>query len=92
VSGYQIVSDVSLFDSSTSKQFGVLCPTGKQVIGGGASIFPSLADPNWYTAPLVLRDSVPSDGDGWFARATEIGTYNYEWDLTVYAICANVAP
>jgi hypothetical protein len=93
ISGYQVVSGVTAFDSSASKQINVDCPAGKRVIGGGAFVFPSIADPNWYTAPVVLRETVRSDGgEGWYARAIEIGTYNYDWDLTVTAICANVAP
>ena len=93
ISGYQVVSQVTQFDSSAVKFLTVDCPAGKTALGGGAFAFPSVADPNWQTAPLVLRETVQSDsGEGWFARAIEIGTYNYDWDLTVTAICANVAP
>jgi hypothetical protein len=94
ISGYQIVSDVTQFDSSAAKQFDVRCPAGKQVIGGGAQIFPSLADPNRNTAPVVLRTSIPTSGggEGWAAEALETSAYTFQWDLTVYAICANVAP
>jgi hypothetical protein len=75
------------------KLISVACPAGKTAIGGGASIFPSLADPLWDTAPVVLRATIKSDGgEGWFARSIEIGTYNFDSDLTVYAICANVTP
>lgn len=94
ISGYEVVSNVSAFDSSASKLLSVFCPAGKLVIGGGAEIFPSLADPGRDTAPVVLRTSRPTDslGGGWFAEALETGAYAFEWDLTVYAICANVAP
>jgi hypothetical protein len=94
ISGYEIVSDASAFDSTSYKAFSVSCPAGKKAIGGGAYPFPSLADPNRNTAPVVIRSSAPSDGggEGWYAEAFEIGTYNYQWDVTVYAICANVAP
>jgi hypothetical protein len=94
LSGYEIVSDVTAFDSSAAKQFDVRCPAGKQVIGGGAQIFPSLADPNRNTAPVVLRTSIPTSGggEGWAAEALETSAYTFQWDLTVYAICANVAP
>lgn len=67
------------------------CPAGKAVLGSGAYIFPSLLDGNRDTAPIVLHDSVPAvNFPGWFARASEIAAYNFGWDLTVYAICANV--
>jgi hypothetical protein len=93
ISGYQVVSQVTQFDSSAGKFLTVNCPAGKTALGGGAFAFPSVADPNWQTAPLVLRETTKSNGgEGWFARAIEIGTYNYDWDLTVTAICANVVP
>lgn len=92
VSGYQDVTATSPFDSSASKGAAVSCPAGKRLLGGGAMIFPSVADHNRETAPVVLTSSISDGQDGWFATAIEIGTYNYEWDLTVTAICANVAP
>ena len=92
ISGYEIVSDVSTFDSSSARQMSVFCPAGKRVIGGGAQIFPSLADPNRTIAPVVLRTSLPNGTDGWFAEAFETAAYPFEWDLTVNAICASVGP
>jgi hypothetical protein len=94
ISGYEIVSDETAFDSSAAKVIGVLCPTGKRALGGGADIFPSLGDQNRATAPVVLTSSFVADyeGDGWVGQASEIGTYNFEWSLTVYAICTNVTP
>jgi hypothetical protein len=94
ISGYEIVSDVSQFDSSASKAVSVLCPAGKRIIGGGAETFPSLADPNRDAAPVLLKGSSVIGGghEGWISQASEIGTYTFQWDLTVYAICANVTP
>lgn len=92
ISGYELVSASSPFDSTASKQLYVGCPTGKRAIGGSASPFPSLADPNRDTAPVVLAESSLGSTDGWFARAIEIGTYSFSWDLTVTVVCANVAP
>jgi hypothetical protein len=94
ISGYEVVSDVSAFDSTPYKRWSVLCPAGKKAIGGGAEVFPSLADPNRDTAPVVLRASTPSSGggEGWYASGAETAAYTYDWDLTVYVICANVAP
>jgi hypothetical protein len=94
ISGYEIVSEVSAFDSTPYKAFSITCPAGKKAIGGGADLFPSLADPNRDTAPVVLRSSSPTSGggEGWFAEGLETTAYTYDWDPTVYAICANVAP
>jgi len=65
-------------------------------LGGGADIFPSLADSNRDTAPVVLRTSEPSIGNGvqagWFAQSSEIGAYTFAWHMLVYAVCANVTP
>ena len=97
VSGYQVVSARSSFDSVTEKVMHLACPAGKVAIGGGASVFPSLADPQRVTAPVLLRDNQPlTDGGSqateWFARAYEATAYNFAWTLDVYAICANVTP
>lgn len=96
ISGYEIVTVDSAFDSSATKLLSADCPAGKVALGGGADIFPSLADPNHDTAPVVLRASGPSTGNGvqagWFAQSSEIGAYTFAWHMSVYAICANVTP
>lgn len=94
LSGYEIVTVDSAFDSSATKLLSADCPAGKVVLGGGAYIFPSLADPNRLTAPVVLIASMPSTGNGvtpgWDAQSSEIAPYTYDWHMIVYAICANV--
>ena len=92
ISGHEIVYLQTDLDSEPSKTATVDCPVGKLVLGGGALITPSFADPNRDTAPVVLRSSAPNGDHGWYAKALEIGAYGFEWHLTVYAICANVAP
>lgn len=97
VSGYQVVSARSSFDSVTEKFMHLACPAGKVAIGGGASVFPSLSDPQRITAPVLLRDNQPltdggSQATGWSARAYEATAYNFAWTLDVYAICANMTP
>jgi hypothetical protein len=61
ISGYEIVYGDSAFDSATTKIASADCPNGKAVLRGGAFVFPSLADPNRDTAPVVLHASVPND-------------------------------
>lgn len=96
LSGYEIVTSDSAFDSTTTKVGVADCPAGKVALGGGAYIFPSLSDPNRYTAPVVLHASLPSYGNGvpagWLAQSSEIAPYTFEWHMTVYAICATVTP
>jgi hypothetical protein len=93
LSGYEIVSEQTTFDSSSFKSIQVSCPPGKRVLGGGATVFPSLADPNRDNAPVVVRESLPdspNSATAWYASAIEIGSYNFEWWLGVRVICANV--
>ena len=96
LSGYEIVTSDSMFDSSSTKLLSADCPAGKVALGGGADIFPSLVDPNRDTAPVALRASTPSIGNGvqagWFAQSSEIAPYSFAWHMTVYAICATVTP
>lgn len=96
LSGYEIVSVDSAFDSSSTKLLSADCPAGKVALGGGADLFPSLVDPNRDTAPVVLRASTPSIGNGvtpgWFAQSSEIGAYTFAWHMVVYAVCATVTP
>jgi hypothetical protein len=93
ISGYEVVSVVSPFDSSAVKVVLVECPAGKVVLGGGAQIFASPADPNADAAPLVIKMSRPlADGQpGWSAHAAEISPYAFNWYLAVHAICGYVA-
>jgi hypothetical protein len=93
ISGYEIVTDRGAyhddFNSNPWKQFTVYCPTGKQVISGGAFILVSLADPNGPTQPVALVASRPEFRVGWYARAVEMSPVDSAWDISVYAICAN---
>lgn len=95
ISGHEIVSNETVFDSSSRKVAIADCPAGKAVLGGGAHIFPSLDDPNRDTAPIVFHSNEPNSAfapPGWAARASEITAYNFEWGMRVYAICATVTP
>jgi hypothetical protein len=94
ISGYEIVYSETAFDSRSVKAVRASCPSGKEVLGGGAGVFSVLSDPNWESAPVVLKQSQPDRPPfaGWFARATEVGPYGFEWIVWAYAICADVAP
>jgi hypothetical protein len=62
------------------------CPAGKQVVGGGAQIFPNDVD------NVVVREAFPSSSTGFYAEAQEIGAVADNWQLATYIICATVAP
>lgn len=85
VIGYEIVSTVSAFDSIVTKSDGASCPAGKKVIGGGASVNPF--------SRAALVQSVPDGPNArWVATATEVVATAFDWNLFVFAVCANIAP
>jgi hypothetical protein len=93
ISGYEVVYYESNFDSETPKRGGAFCPNGKRVIGGGAEVFPGIAvGGGLRNSPAAITSSLPVllTYDEWFASASEITPDNGNWQLSVYAICANV--
>jgi hypothetical protein len=86
VSGYEIVSATSSFDSATTKAQTATCPSGKRAVGGGAIASGALGG-------ITISNSQPnSSGTSWIAQAFEIGTVTVSWQLTTEVICVNVAP
>jgi hypothetical protein len=85
VSGLQLVTADSGSNSNTVKSQSVSCPSGKKVLGGGASV-------NTTTSTLAITRSSPaSDLSGWTAEAQETAVFAGNWRVTVYAVCATVA-
>jgi hypothetical protein len=97
LSGLQTVTLTSLNNSVSPKEAAVLCPSGKRVIAGGASIIggdvpTSSTDSATAVALKTSRPLTLSNGDAWTARAQEITPgFDGNWSLTIYAICANVS-
>jgi hypothetical protein len=97
IAGLEIVSSTSTFDSTGYKQNAVTCPAGKTAISGG-STDSAATQP----APLAVVTSQPAKNgseagagqtpDGWFAAMNEESAYAEDWNLTTYAVCANVTP
>ena len=73
-------------DTQAIQQF----PTGKKILGGGYATNAGIVDLHVYANGPVLG----TDRDGWTVSAGTGGseTTPNPWSLTVYAICANVAP
>lgn len=92
INGYENLRKVSTFDSTSVKTLSVNCSPGKEVIGGGAIVFPSNADPNQSNAPIALRTNGPdlSGLESWSTTAREVEPYPFEWTLSVRVICADV--
>lgn len=87
--GLEIVTKLSVRDSSTWRVLGVDCPAGKVAISGGVSLS------TMTTGSVALIASRPSlhrqDGlpGGWIGVATELTPYGGDWDMEVQAICVD---
>ncbi len=99
LSHVHVVIKDSDFNQDPVKSAYVMCPDGEVAVGGGILIFPSLADPNYATAPVFVRSSVPILQDykdykpvGWSAAANVASPYGYDWWIHTYAVCAIAAP
>jgi hypothetical protein len=97
VAGLQTVALASLSNSISPKEAAVLCPAGKRVIAGGASILGGdvSSGPSDLATAVALKSSRPltlPNGEAWTARAEEIAPgFDGNWSLTIYAICATVS-
>jgi hypothetical protein len=98
MSGYEIVTstqnvfvDNSGTPSGLSEVITLACPTGKQVIGGGASL---AATEKGFLRDLSVVSSQPAnDGSGWQAQLFNKSTaFAFTGALEMRAICATVAP
>lgn len=62
------------------------CAGGKRVVGGGARVTGDGA------AKVSITESFPdSAGNKWNGRADEVVATGGNWQLQIYALCANVA-
>ena len=84
-----VVQASTAVDSTDFKQVEVDCPPGTIAFAGGASI----TDHGFVVAgDIVVHQSHPL-GDpptSWLAAAQERSTYNANWELTSWALCATV--
>jgi hypothetical protein len=86
LSGREIVVAQSDQNSDEEKSALATCPDGKQVIGGGANVFPNDVD------DVLVRDAYPSSATGFYVEAQEVGAVADNWRIAAYAVCATVAP
>jgi hypothetical protein len=85
IAGLQILNVVTATDSSATKTATATCPTGKQVIAGGArALGPAGAD-------LAISESYPPTTTAWAAVAREVAAVAGNWTLHVQAVCARVS-
>ena len=85
LSSLEVAEGLSPLNSDDDKTILVLCPAGKQVMGGGASIGgPSsvaLTESDFYLDDFGKRV-------GWLARASETSPTGAPWILVAHALCA----
>jgi len=84
----EVVEQLSDLNSDNSKVVVVMCPPGKQALGGGAEVggpdVVALSETDFY---------LDADGNrvGWMARANETQPTGVAWILVVHALCAALA-
>ena len=85
ISGVEVVIEQG-DDPFPAKSASAICDDGKVVLGGGAQVTGNTID-------VALYQSRPLDNPaGWFAVAARVDLLPASnWQVTAYAICANVA-
>jgi hypothetical protein len=96
ISGYQVVTKTFYANDETPDlrvPLTVYCPAGKQVLGGG---FDGSSNYTWFHDSKPYTDAFaayPPPGDPvLFYTGWTVGISNVIGPVTVFAICANVAP
>jgi hypothetical protein len=88
ISGFEIVFDASVVDSSTQKAATATCPPGKRVIGGFGTLVG--AGPTAPPAALALSATDEISGNRWRALGTETTPVATDWFVRASAVCARV--
>ena len=89
ISGWEVVFVDTETDSAPFKDAIARCPAGKVILGGGAGHSGPLRD-----IALVISEVFQplfEEYTAWSAIAAEVNPTTADWDLRVWAICANVA-
>lgn len=89
ISGWEVVFVDTVTDSAPFKDAIAHCPAGKVILGGGAGHSGPLED-----IALVISEvfqPVFEEFTAWSAIAAEVNPTTADWNLRVWAICANVA-
>ena len=89
VSKYKVVSAETPTLTGSSKDFSVACPSGLDVLGGGASVHSSGGQQR--LARSVPRKRKGTKAARWLATGRR-GTSSGKWFMRAYAICASVKP
>jgi hypothetical protein len=86
LSGLQTVLANTASNTTNTKTVTAGCPSGKQAVGGGATVSPTNA------ADVAITSSFLANSTTWTAAAAELDVIAGNWSLTAVVICATVAP
>jgi hypothetical protein len=84
VSGLQAVYATGAVNSTATRTLTAACPTGKQALGGGATIAPA------GTPEVAIVTSYLANSTTWTATAQELDATPASWSLNTVVICATV--
>ena len=85
VSGLERVFTTGAVNSTATKTLAAGCPSGKQALGGGATIVPA------NTPGVAITASYLADNTTWTSAAREINPTATNWSLNAVVICATVS-
>lgn len=84
LSGYEVVSQETATDSTSSKQLQVQCPSGKKALGAGWAV---LDGTGAILDGLATHSSASWDGSSWLTNAKKLSTFASTWKLKVSVLC-----
>lgn len=87
LSGLEVVYTSTASDSFVTKEAEAICPVGKKATGGGVLVSGASSAAPTQSAPGAAPNPV-----SWYGAAHEIVPTTANWAVTVYAMCATVAP
>ncbi len=89
VSGLELVTATSAYDSTPAKAVTAICPTGKVPVGGGASIS---GQPAQATIALYQSYIFGDPPNGWRGLAVNLESNGTLWEMVAKAWCAHPPP
>jgi hypothetical protein len=89
LSGYEVKLASSATDSAANKGVLVHCSRGKELLGGGARVD---AGGGGVAFEVALDASAPAFAGTWIANAHEVVPTSVQWQVTGFALCADLSP
>ena len=87
LSGYEVKLAASATDSAANKGVLIHCSRGKDLLGGGARVN---AGGGGVAFEVALDASAPASAGTWVANAHEVVPTDTTWQVTGFALCADL--